>query len=70
MFVFWEKNSHKLASSFTGWADGFTLATADPLTHQILGSSEVLRDGIPWDAGDDSNELEPATGVELQSCNN
>lgn len=52
------------------WLDSSTLANSDPLTYQMFGSSEVLHTGIPWDAGDDSNEPEPATGVELQSCDN
>lgn len=62
---FREENSRKLASSFSRWADGSSRATVDPLTPPDVGFG-----GIPWDAGDDSNELEPATGVELQSCDN
>lgn len=52
------------------WTDISILAADDPTTHQMSGSSEVLHSWLPWDAGDDSNELEPATGVELQSCDN
>lgn len=60
-------------SRYTGrmeWLDGSTPANNDPLTYQMLSSSEVLRNVMPWDGADDSNEPEPATGVELQSCDN